>query len=213
MTEFSKFGPNIGRKQVMDSVEATVKEFEKDYLAEAERQWGLDPHTLPLFKTHSQVNEFRNWADDETPVCVIVSPGLAAAKQKGGGEYTGIFDLGVACIVQANNRENTNKLADIYGPAIRQLVLQQIGFGGLITGIDFLDEKANDVPESEDRAQTATQAIFTVEVPGIVNGRLGLVEPSEDPYGDGLEDPDEQSEAPLADEVNVEIKEKEEVGP
>jgi hypothetical protein len=214
MTDFSKFGLSVSRKHVMDSVEATIKAFEEDYLSEAERQWGLNPHDLPTFKTHSQVNEFRNWADDETPVCVIVSPGLAGRpEKKGSGLYMGKFDLGVACIVQANNRENTNRLADIYGPAIRQLLLQQIGFGGLISGIDFVDEKANDVPESEDRAQTAVQVIFTVDVPGIVNGRLGIAAPSEDPYGEDLEKPDEQSEAAVAEKATATVEKKDEVEP
>lgn len=214
MTDFTKFGFSIGRGEVLNDVQATIEAFIKDYLAEAERQHGKEPRWLPNFKTYTQVNEFRNWAQDETPVCVIVSPGLAAPpEKKGDGWYMAKFDLGIAIIVQANNRENTNALADMYGPIIRQLMLQQAGYGGLISGIDFEDEKSNDVPETEDRAQAAVQVIFTVEVPGVVNGRLGMTEPSTDPYGDGLEDPGEESEAPLIETSSVAVEKKDEVGP
>ncbi len=210
MTEFSKFGFSVSRKQVLDDIEETIKTWMKEYLAEAERQAGLDPRTLPEIKTFTQVNEFRNWAQDETPVCVLVSPGLSdKPKKKGDGWYMASFDVGVAIIVQANNRENTNNLADIYGPILRQLILQQAGYGGLISGIDFEDERYNDVPETEDRAQASVQVIFSVEVPGMVNDKLGVTEPSDDPYGDGLEDPGEQSEAPLAESASVAVEEKE----
>lgn len=215
MTNFSKFGFSISRKQVCDDVQKTVEAWIKEYLAEYERQQGLKPRTLPVFKDYTQVNEFRNWAQDETPVCVVVSPGLSDKPQKkGDGWYSGKFDIGIAAIVQANNRINTNKLANHYGPVIRQLMLQQSGFGGLINGIDFEDERYNDVPETEDRAQASVQVIFSVEVPGMVNDRLGVIEPSDDPYGDGLEDPDEQSESPTIKEVGgIDIVLKDEVGP
>jgi hypothetical protein len=132
---------------------------------------------------------------------------LAAAKQKGGGEYTGIFDLGVAAIVGANNRENTDKLADLYGPILRQLLLQHADLGGVATGIDYADEKYNDVPDGQDSPLSSAQVIFTVEVPGIVNGRKGIITPSDDPYED-------DGEVPLAEKVGVTInKERQEVGP
>lgn len=203
------YGPSFGRHHLRKAVEETLKKWMPDYLAEAERENGLKPRTLPNFETYEHVNEFRNWADDETPVCIIVSPGLAETKQKGAGEYTGVFDLGVAAIVGANNRENTDKLADLYGPILRQLLLQQAGLGGVATGIDYIDEKYNDVPDGQDSPLSSAQVIFTVEVPGIVNGRKGTIAPSEDPYGD-------DGEAPLADDVNVEIEskdEEDEVGP
>lgn len=214
MTDFTKFGFSIGRGKVLDDIEATIRAFIKDYLAEAERQNGRKPRSLKVFKTYTKVNEFRNWADNQTPVCVLVSPGLAEKpKKKAGGVYMGKFDVGVACIVQANKREKTNELADIYGPAVRQLLLQQIGYSGLITGIDFEDEKTNDVPETEDKAQAVSQVIFSVEVPGIVTSGLGIAEPSKDPYGDGLKDPDEASEAPKAKTASAEVNKKDEVGP
>jgi hypothetical protein len=208
MTEFNKFGFSIDANQLAQAVQKTIEDFIEDYLAEAERQRDLDPKTIPVFKTYSQVNEFRNWADDETPVCVIVSPGLNGKPlRKGRGEYMGNFTLGVAAIVQANQRENTNKLSRVYGAVIRQLLLQQAGMGGLVTGITWEDEKYNDVPESEDRAQASAQVLFTVEVPGIVDSSKGIIAPSEDPYGTGSEDP-------TATEVNVGVNDEQiEVGP
>lgn len=195
------YGPSFGRHHLRKAVEDTLKLWMPDYLAEAERVNDLKPRTLLNFETYEHVNEFRNWADDETPVCIIVSPGLAAAKQKGAGEYTGIFDLGVAAILGANNRENTDKLADLYGPILRQLLLQQASLGGVATGIDYVDEKYNDVPDGQDSPLSSAQVIFTVEVPGIVNGRKGTIAPSEDPYGD-------DGEASLAKEVNLDVNEE-----
>lgn len=200
------FGHSFGPDHLQNAVEETIKAFLEDYLAEAERQRGLEPETLPVFKTYSQVNEFRNWADDETPVCVIVSPGIPRFKRKGRGEYFAEFDLGVACIVQANNREKTNALSRVYGPVIRQLMVQQAGLGGVASAVDLIEEKYDDVPESEDRSQAVAQIIFTVEVPDVVDASKGIMQPSESPY-------ETSSEAPTAVSAEVEIEKKDEVGP
>lgn len=212
MTEFTRFGLNLNANDLADACQLTIEEFIEDYLAEYERQNGLAPETIPKFKTYSQVNEFRNWAGNETPVCVIVSPGLNGKPAKKGDMYVGEFVLGVAAIVQANNREATNKLSRAYGAILRQLLVQQPGMQGLASGNTWEDEKYNDVPESEDRAQASAQVLFTVEVPGIMDWRKGIMAPSENPY-------ELDSEAPLAKEVNIEANEEiihadeEEVGP
>lgn len=213
MTNFSRFGLNFNANDLADACQLTIEEFLEDYLAEYERQNGLDPKTIPPFKTYSQVNEFRNWASDETPVCVIVSPGMnGKASKKGDGTYTGQFVLGVAAIVQSRNRDATNKLSRAYGAILRQLLVQQPGMQDLASGNTWEDEKYNDVPESEDRAQASSQVLFTVEIPGIVDSRKGIIAPSENPY-------ELDPEAPLAKEVNIEANEEiihadeEEVGP
>jgi hypothetical protein len=213
VTEFTRFGLNFNANMLADACQATIEEFIEDYLAEYERQNGLAVKTIPVFKTYTQVNEFRDWAGNETPVCVIVSPGLnGKAAKKGDGTYTGQFVLGVAAIVQANNRDATNKLSRAYGAVLRQLLLQQRGMQGVASGNTWEDEKYNDVPESEDRAQASAQVLFTVEVPGIVDASRGILAPSENPY-------ELDPEAPLAKEVNIDVNEEhihvdeEEVGP
>lgn len=206
------FGDLIESTDVQNAAEETIAKFLKDYVAEYERQREIAAGTIDLIETYTQVNEFRDWAGNETPVCVIVSPELPEVHKKG-DTYIGLFPLGIGLIVQANNRANTNRMARAYGAIIRQLLVQQAGLGGLASGLTFESEKYNDVPEGEDRAQASAQAIFTVEVPGIVDSRKGIVVPSEDPYGEELEDPDELSEAPLSDSASVEIKKEDEVGP
>jgi hypothetical protein len=89
---------------------------------------------------------------------------------------------------------------------IRQMLVQQKGLGGFASGLTYEDEKYDDVPESEDRAQASAQVIFTVDVPGIVNFKKGIIEPSADPYGtDGEEH--------AAESAGVTITKVEEVGP
>lgn len=208
MAKPTLFGFNFDANMLADAAQKTIELFIEDYLAEYERQHELKPETIPPFKTYTQVNEFRNWAGDETPVCVIVSPGMnGRPAKKGDGTYVGEFVLGVAAIVQAQERIQTNKLSRVYGAVLRQLLIQQAGLQGVASGIDWEDEKYNDVPESEDRAQASAQVLFTVEVPGIVDASKGIIAPSEDPYETG-------SEAPLSEKVNVTInEEKQEVGP
>lgn len=201
------FGRLIESTDVQQAAEETIKKWIETYLAEYERQRGLAPETIDVIETYTQVNEFRDWAGQETPVCVIVSPEIPVAKKHGDGVYTGEFTLGIGLIVQASTRDSTNRMGRAYGAIIRQLLLQQAGLGGLASGITFENEKYNDVPEGEDRAQASAQVIFTVEVPGIVDSRKGIIEPTDDPYGSG-------SEAPEAQEVSVTINDEEiEVGP
>jgi hypothetical protein len=175
-------------------------------LAEAERERGLKPRTLPIIKNYTTVNEFRNWAAEDTPVVVIVSPGLAEEPaMKGDGTYRAKFHLGVAVIVEANNRDNTRKLARIYGPVVRQLMLQQQGLGGISSAVEYEDERYDEPPEREDHAVMAVQVTFRVEVHNVVNKRLGIAEPSADPYGLGTE-----FDNPV--EANITIEKKDEVG-
>lgn len=201
------FGRLIESTDVQVAAQETIEKWIETYLAEYERQRGLDPKTIDVIETYTQVNEFRDWAGNETPVCVIVSPEIPVTKRHGDGTYSGDFTLGIGIIVQANNRINTNRMGRAYGAIIRQLLLQQAGLGGLASGITFENEKYNDVPEGEDRAQASAQVIFTVEVPEIVDSRKGVIEPFEEPYEAG-------SEAPEAQKVSVTINDEEnEVGP
>lgn len=180
----SVFGKIIGKEQVEQAVEATLKKWMTTYLAEIERQRGIPPRSLPEIRNYTNVNEFEKWPEDQLPLVVIISPGLGGEKPRmeGDGTYTAKFLIGLATVVSADTQENTSKIAGMYGAAVRACLAQQQDLGGISTGIEWQDERFDDIPNEERRSLASVQEVFLVEVPGIVNERDGLMAVPDDPY-------------------------------
>ncbi len=153
------------------------------YLAEVERQNGLEPRYLPELRSFVVVKEFDKWPEDQLPACLVLSPGLAEpATADGGGTYRGKWLLGLAVVCSAPTREDTNRLAKWYISAMRTAMLQHQSLGGFSEKVDWLDEKFTDLPTEGQRTMSSGQAVFQVEVHGLVDRAGGPTEPPEDPY-------------------------------
>lgn len=176
------------------------------YLAEVERQKEIKAESLPPVKSWVAANEFRKWPDEQMPVGVVLSPGLAEEPLRDGdGKYRAKWHVGVAVVVKGRKRSETAETAKLYAAAVRAAVLQHPSLGGFAQGVTWKDESYTDLPMETERTLGSAQLVFEVEVEDVIQSLAGLVEIPEDPY----DVPDAWSEIESA-EVTVTQQEEEE---
>jgi hypothetical protein len=200
----SIFGPIfVGHDLEMAALE-TLRAWFPTYLREVELQQGLPMGEIPSPRTYTTRNEFTSFPEDQMPICVVVSPGLAGEPHKeGNGTISGWFSLGVGVLASAATEEDTNYLSKMYGAAIRAIMVQQGDLGGMCSGIDMLDESYDDVPDiDQTRSIRAAQWVGLAYIDHIVDRTAG-------PIGDP--DPETQpgSEWPEITTGSISVKKKE----
>lgn len=156
------------------------------YLREIELKQGLVEGKIPPPRTYTTRNEFASFPEDQMPICVVISPGLAGEPHKeGNGTYSGWFSLGVGVLASAATEEDTNFLSKVYGAAVRAIMLQKQGLGGICKGIEWADESYNDLPDiDQTRSIRASQWIGLAYIDNIVDqygGPNGEPDPEEQP--------------------------------
>jgi hypothetical protein len=201
------FGRLLDRTEVERAVLDTIRYWEKTYLAEIERQNGMDPHALQLIKNYATRNDWKHFPEDQQPALLAISPGIEGVPfAEGDGAVTARFALGVGLIANGQDEEDTRLLTGLYGTAVLAILLQhqQLGRGvdddyemGFAETTQWRDLRFNDYPSDQGRTTGSFQAIFVVEVKDVFNTRKGLLVRSADPY-------EENEPFPTADEVTIE---------
>jgi len=184
MTEL--FGTIKHAGQIEDMAEDFLKLWTPTYLAEMERQLGLDSKSLPHIRAWTRINEFEKWPEDQLPTVLLICPGLAEPPIKdGSGAYRAKWALGVAVVVSASTERATRNIAGIYSAAIRATLLQHRSLGGQALGVDWTDERYDDLPSEDSRSLAAARQVFVVEVADVTNAKLGpdeVLVDHHDPY-------------------------------
>ena len=195
-------GPLVSGRDVELAAMALLKRWAGTYLAEAERQHGYAPASLPRIRGWATAHDFEKWPEDQLPCILLVSPGLADEPMAdGGGVYRVKFSLGIAAIVSARTMSETAALAKLYCAAMRACVLQHQSLEGFAAGVEWLDETYDDLESIDTRSLGAGQAIFSVTVDGFARRWNGPTTPEEPPDPDT----DPLPEDPYAERVWVAV--------
>lgn len=174
------------------------------YLAEVERQMGLNPKSLPPVRAWVTANEFRKMPEEQIPVGVVVSPGLSDRPVKDGSKvYTAKWHIGIAIVVKGRDKEETGENAGLYAAACRGAMLQHQSLGGFAKAVDWLDEDYTNIKTEANRTLGSAQLIFEIEVGNTIQTLAGLVTVPEDPY-------DVPDSWPTAEKVTVDVEQLEE---
>jgi hypothetical protein len=156
---------------------ATLQKWMPTYIQELEHQRNLPRGRIPSPKVYTTRNNFSAMPDERMPLCVVVSPGLAHEPWKDGeGRHMGWYGLGVGIVARANSEEASNKMAKIYGAAIRAIMLQKqaLDDSWAFVGTELIDESFTDIPTSErERSMRSVQVIFRVQVDELVTSFAG----------------------------------------
>jgi hypothetical protein len=200
------FGDLFVATDLEEAVQDTLKLWFPTYLAEVERQKGLEPHFIPVPPEagYGRVNEFTKFQEDRLPAVIVVSPGIAPRPplMAGTGAWRAWYRVGVAVVASGNDRDSTRNLSKWYTAALKGAILQHEDLGEFgAAGIAWTNERNTDVPDEQGRTLGSAAVTFDVEVHDVVNSRLGLLTPPEDPYEDF--EPQEIT----ARHLDVEIKE------
>lgn len=178
----SIFGPIVTGQHVRAAVEATIKLWAPDYLAEVGERSGRERCDLPGFRSYVSAVDLDRFAEDQLPSCCIVAPGLASAPEKRGqnGAYMAEWSVGVGAVVMGPDRETTYELVELYAAAIRALILHHPSLGEFAAGVRWVDERYDDLPFEDSRTIAAGVVQFNVGVETAVDS-YGPTVPSEDP--------------------------------
>ena len=177
-----------------------LQKWSSTYIAEVERQHGMDGTELPRIRSWSTVNTFENWPADQLPASLLISTGTVGAPSRSGdGEYTASFALGVAVICASNNASRSNELAKLYIAAHRAILVQRPSLERGAFGVDWLGDDFTDLAAEDGRFLSAGMAEFVVEMRDVVHAKAGPTtpdDPSDDPWPNW----------PLTETVDIEVE-------
>lgn len=200
----SVYGDIFDKTALEAAATSTLQTWLPSYLGEVERKRGLTPGWMARPRTWTTRNDFDKWPEETLPCMLLVSPGLAAEPLKdGNGRYRSVWFLGIAVIVQARNKNDVELMCGLYTAAIRAAVVQHPSLGGVAEGVDWVNERYDDLPSTKGRTLAAGQVIFEVEVADVVSAHDGPAAPDPDPETPPALSP----EYPIVQQAIVNIKE------
>lgn len=182
-------GPIISDDQVEEAVLATLRNWVPLYLAEVERNVGLDPgfYDRPADSSYTARTDFDKWPEEWLPLVMAITPGIEDDPPKDGyGHLRARFGIGVVCVVSSVDRLETRRYAYRLGAAVRAALVQHasldLALGGTVRGVDLVGGRNNELPTEDDRTIWASRQLFVVEVGNFLstNGP-GITVPPADP--------------------------------
>jgi hypothetical protein len=181
------FGNFFVASQLEEEAIAALRKWFPTYLRHLEGQLSLPVGGLKAPPVYTNRNSLDMISGDDMPTCVVISPGLLDEPiTREVGNYTASWSLGVAIALAAENEDDANRFAKIYGAVTRGLLLQKlVRESTAVIRVDWLDERYEDLPFDDQIQQfRAASVYFSVEVENIVSKYTGPSVPDEDPYPD-----------------------------
>lgn len=197
----SIFEPIFVFSELEGDIVQLLRDWNGVYLKEIRIQLG-QPTTVvyPKLRFIGVDNNFDSFPEEQLPMAIVISTGLADEPVKDGeGIYGGWVGVGVGVVASGRDEATSSHLVNVYASCVRSILLQhQAIVPGKFGGVEYIDEQKEPIyDDSADRTLHAVQLIFRVYVENLVNIYGGP--------GYELPDEDDQpgSEWPTADTVIV----------
>lgn len=192
------FGPVIDGGSVERALLDTVRDRTPTYLHWIEDQTDRQRGSLQPIAWWRASGRLLHDGDEPLPTCVIVSPGLLDAPDRGRGAYRAVWDMRVAVLVGTGGQQaETRDVAMLYGAAVRAAVVHDRTLGGQVVAARWTGETYDDLDPDEDRTLAIAVVRFAVDVADVVSDRYGPAtldppsgEPPERPAPQPLDDPE-----------------------
>lgn len=170
MSDAAIFGSLITRGDVKQAVHSTIETWAQTYLDRMCRKIGQPEGWLPPPGSYVHTNDPNHFPEDAPPCVVIAIPSTAGRPIRDGNRYyRAEWDVRVIIFVSAGDRDSTDALAEQYGAAFRELLLQKRSLGGFAEGIEwhgeFYDTKVSDRSQ---RTAGSCELRFCVDVRDVV---------------------------------------------
>lgn len=192
MTAGDQFGPSVGRGMIRRWVLEGLRLWMPDYIRNAERQEGYPAGRAELPRSFPVAPDLRKMPEQAIPAVVVQIPGLSdqGAHRMAKGEVGQQWIVALSGLVHGRDAADTEALADVYGLALRLLMLQQVGNFVTTPGyagppldvelVTYADEGYDDLPWRRSRTLVAATATFRVDIRGTAQ-MAGPLTPSLDP--------------------------------
>lgn len=166
----AEVGPMISGADVELAVKDTLRDWLPSYIAEYERQHGLQAGATPV--PRGWVFTGRDAAkrsEDQFPCIIIMSGGISEKPRKEGGRgtLTAIWRVWVTAAFGASTEASSRRHAQAYANALHTLLLQRpvaIGDGATV---DWLEESYDEIDFESSRGYSASYVGFNLEVRGV----------------------------------------------
>jgi hypothetical protein len=175
----STIGPVIAGGDVEAAMEATVRLWSPDYLAEVAEQHGRARGDLAEFRSYVHMVDVSKYSEDQTPTCVIVSPGTSEHPERSKTDYGAWWSVGLGAVVSGQDVQNTYELVGLYIAAMRALVIQHKSLGGFASDTVWMAERYDEIASDDARTIMAGVAQFDVYVEAVTKA-TGPTKPSAD---------------------------------
>lgn len=174
------FGPIVTGADVEDWIFQVLQRWSCTYLAEVERQHGIEPGSLPDVRAWVPAPSFDFWPEDQVPGVLVVSTGTSERPLKSGdGSYRARWQIRLGVIVSAATQAQSHKLAKLYLAAHATILLQRPSLEGRANGVDWLGEEYTQIAFDDIRSIATGEALFTVQVDDVRHADAGPVTPAD----------------------------------
>lgn len=183
------FGEILDASHVEAALVAHLQTWSPTYVAEIERQrdpahtrW---PNGLAPIRNYTVVHSAEEkFPEDQLPMILIFSPGLAAPPEyHGGGETSAIYAAAVAAIASADTLANTKAITRAYASAAKAAIVQHEDLGGFALGTRWIDERNYPIVAGVEveRNLMAVSMTFEIEIENVLERDTGPLAPVEPP--------------------------------
>lgn len=176
------FGRIITRHHLENAAKLTLQTWLSTYLAEVERQSDVVAGSYERPRSYTTSNDFEKFDEAQTPAIIIVSSGIIGTPVKqGDGTYRTTWALGVGVVCSGSDEGDVRTMVNIYTAAIRTLLVQRPSLGQFAQGLNYEDEKYDEVTGAKRRTLQAGYVACSVEVDNVVDASGGPITPSDPP--------------------------------
>lgn len=186
----SIFGDWVAPRQVEQAIIDHCVKWGETYVAEAERQFGIPPESIPVpaqgqFTTVRRI--FEKDPEDQGPAVLVINPGLAGApRREADRTLTAPLALGLGFAMNIAIEGAGAEVAQILATAYKHLMLQPLPMLNIDReSIQLVDEKYDDVPRGAERSLGTARLVFVLWVrkwAALTGGPLDRENPPPDPY-------------------------------
>lgn len=206
MSGTNRLGPVVGMWHVREAVITWAQRWLPDYLADSCRAHGKADDWIAAPNSWEAAEEVTKWPQQKLPAIVPGIPGTVGdPPRRGQAVYDATWAVTLGAIVAGIDDNDTELQASIYGAALAQMTLQQIGRGdehglGLdVEGKRWKGLSFDPVPQRDSRFLIAASVMFEVTLRNVASGQTGLRVPSTPPLGD-------PGAYPTADTVDIDLQ-------
>lgn len=182
----SNTGTILTDDQVEDAVLATLQKWLADKLTRIEEQLGIEPGYHERPNSWEVRNDFEKFPEEMLPMVIVISAGLIDEPVKSGGRvFRAPWGIGVATVATSIDQKTARRNAYRLGAAVRAALVHNqsldLGIGGRVRGVKWMDATNDELPPEGDRTIFVTKQVFAVEVDDVLTQSGGPRVPMGDP--------------------------------
>jgi hypothetical protein len=180
MTAHADWGDLVIETDVDQAVIATLKKWLPQYLAQAERERGLDLRTLarPSHESYTATLDEDTFPDPRLPAIIVTTAQTEGIERYGGGQHTVAWRVLVSSIVRGKTPPESRFVASLFGGCVRRVLVHQESLGGFATSVRVVRHAVAPIADQTDAGRWLAAGInqFVVVVDDVLTGGVGPME-------------------------------------